>query len=148
MKRVVSSLHAMRIYLQTLLFDIRFDRYISLQIIPLVYLLVLVVSPPALAWLVWLAFGFGTATGLAAVFLAPFVFLAWVSCCRVVLELLIVVFRITDQLDEVAVMRESVDKLSTLSEVTVFTRPLTRFLKPASVRDRDRPPPSGPGSRR
>jgi hypothetical protein len=148
MKRVVSSLHAMRIYLQTLLFDIRFDQYISLQIIPLVYLLVLVVSPPILAWLVWLAFGFGTATGLAAVFLAPFVFLAWISCCRVVLELLIVVFRITDQLDEVAVMRESVDKLSTLSEVTVFTRPLTRFLKPASVRDRDRPPPSGPGSRR
>lgn len=148
MNRIGALIASVRIYLRTLLFDIGFDHYISLQIIPLVYLLVLVVSPPAIAWLVWLAFGFGTATGLAAVFLAPFVFLAWVSCCRVVLELLIVVFRITDQLDEVAVMRESVDKLSTLSEVTVFTRPLTRFLKPASVRDRDRPPPSGPGSRR
>lgn len=129
-------------YFRTLLFDIRFETYISLQIIPLVYLLVLLVSLPALGWLVWLAFGVGTSSGIAALLLSPFVYLAWISCCRVVLELLMVVFRITDQLDEVAVMRESVDKLSTLSEVTVFTRPFTRFFQPASVRDRDRRPRS------
>lgn len=125
-------------YFRTLLLDVRFETYISLQIIPLVYLLVLLVSPVAMAWLVWLAFAINTSTGMTALLLSPFVYLAWISCCRVVLELLMVVFRITDQLDEVAVMRESVDKLSTLSEVTVFTRPFTRFFTPASVRDRDR----------
>ncbi len=125
-------------YFRTLLFDVRFETYISLQIIPLVYLLVLLVSIPALGWVVWIAFQLGTTTGVTALLLSPIVYLAWISCCRVVLELLMVVFRITDQLDEVAVMRESVDKLSTLSEVTVFTRPFTRFFQPASVRERDR----------
>lgn len=127
-------------YFRTLLFDIRFETYISLQIIPLVYLLVLLASIPVLGWVVWIAFQLGTSTGVTALLLSPFVYLAWISCCRVVLELLMVVFRITDQLDEVAVMRESVDKLSTLSEVTVFTRPFTRFFQPASVRERDRRP--------
>ena len=138
MKRITTLLQSMLLYLKTLLFDLSFQHYISLQIIPLVYLLVLLVSPVAIGWMVWLAFSQGPAAGFSALVLAPFVFLAWVSCCRVVLELLMVVFRLTGQLDAVAFMRESVDKLS---EVTVFTRPLTRFLKPASVRDRDRPPP-------
>ena len=52
------------------------------------------------------------------------IFLIWVSICRVVLELLIVVFRITAQLDHVSSMNE------TLGEVTALTRPLSRLFKP------------------
>ena len=52
-----------------------------------------------------------------------------------VLELLIVVFRITAQLDHVSSMNE------TLGEVTALTRPLSRFFKPNRP---NTPPPARP----
>ena len=70
-----------------------------------------------------------------------FLFLLWVSACRMVLELLTVIFRITVQLDEVSVMRES------MSEVTALTRPLARLFQRKPVRPvrssrQDTPPPT------
>ena len=58
-----------------------------------------------------------------------------------ILELLTVIFRITVQLDEVAVMRES------LGEVTALTRPLSRLFQRKPVRPvqstrQDTPPPT------
>ena len=69
------------------------------------------------------------------------VFLIWVSLCRVMLELLIVVFRITAQLDHVSSMNDS------LGEVTALTRPLSRLFQPKSARPvrtsrQDTPPPT------
>ena len=69
------------------------------------------------------------------------IFLIWVSLCRVVLELLIVVFRITAQLDHVSSMNDS------LGEVTALTRPLSRLFQPKPTRPirtsrQDTPPPT------
>lgn len=130
----MAFLRAVGNYLNVLLFDFTFQNYISLQIIPLCYLLVIFGTAAGLGYGVTLVFMYDVRWGLLALILAPVLFLVLVSLCRVVLELLMVVFRMAGQLDQVAFMRESVDKLS---EVTVLTRPLARLFKPSSVRERD-----------
>lgn len=130
------------LYLRTLLFDLSFQHYISLQIIPLCYLLVLISSAGGLAFLVVTSFIKNVWLGLFYLCLSPMIFLIWVSICRVVLELLIVVFRITAQLDHVSSMNDS------LGEVTALTRPLSRLFQSKSARPprpssrSDTPPPT------
>jgi pilus assembly protein TadC len=130
------------LYLRTLLFDLSFQHYISLQIIPLCYLLVLISSAGGLAFLVVTSFIKNAWLGLFYLCLSPMVFLIWVSICRVVLELLIVVFRITAQLDHVSSMNDS------LGEVTALTRPLSRLFQSKPARPprpssrSDTPPPT------
>lgn len=130
------------LYLRTLLFDLNFQHYISLQIIPLCYLLVLISSAGGLAFLVVTSFIKNAWLGLFYLCLSPMIFLIWVSICRVVLELLIVVFRITAQLDHVSSMNDS------LGEVTALTRPLSRLFQSKTPRPprpssrSDTPPPT------
>lgn len=137
----VKSLERLGLYLRTLLLDLNFKHYISLQIIPLCYLLVLISTAGGLAFLVVTQFMKDAWLGLFYLCLAPFLFLISVSICRVVLELLIVVFRITAQLEHVSSMNDS------LGEVTALTRPLSRLFQPKpsptprSRRD-DTPPPT------
>ena len=52
MKRVLTMMEAVGDYLKTLLLDINFNNYISLQIIPLCYVSVLITTTIALAMLV------------------------------------------------------------------------------------------------
>lgn len=145
MKTFRAFFKAIGVYLETLLFDFTFQRYISLQIIPLVYLLIVFATASALAYGVALAFLYDLRFGVAALILAPPTFLVWVSVCRVVLELLMVVFRMAGQLDEVGAMRESVDKLSGLGDVA---RPLARLFRPASIRERNNTVPPVNNQRR
>ena len=123
------------LHLRTLLFDLNFQHYISLQIIPFCYLLVLISTAGGLTFLVVTKFMQNVWLGLFYLCLSPMIFLIWVSICRVALELLIVVFRITAQLDHVSSMNES------LGEVTALTRPLSRLFKPNRPNS---PPPSRP----
>ena len=141
MKRVLTMMEAVGDYLKTLLLDINFNNYISLQIIPLCYLLVLIATAGGLAFLVVTQFMQNIWLGLFYLCISPMVFLIWVSLCRVVLELLIVVFRITAQLDHVSSMNDS------LGEVTALTRPLSRLFQPKPARPvrtsrQDTPPPT------
>lgn len=124
------------LYLRTLLFDLNFQHYIGLQIIPLCYLLVLISSAGGLAFLVVTSFIKNAWLGLFYLCLSPMIFLIWVSICRVALELLIVVFRLTAQLEHVSSMSDS------LGEVTALTRPLSRLFKSKPAR----PPRPGSGS--
>ena len=113
-----------------------------MQIIPLCYLLVLISSAGGLAFLVVTSFIKNAWLGLFYLCLSPIIFLIWVSICRVVLELLIVVFRITAQLDHVSSMNDS------LGEVTALTRPLSRLFQSKPARPprpssrSDTPPPT------
>ena len=50
--RLLKSFERLGLYLRTLLFDLNFQHYISLQIIPLCYLLVLITTAGGLAFLV------------------------------------------------------------------------------------------------
>ena len=140
-KRVLTMMEPVGDYLKTLLLDINLNNYISLQIIPLCYVSVLITTPIALA--MWVIHGFmdNIWSGILYLCLSPILFLLWVSACRMVLELLTVIFRITVQLDEVSVMRES------MSEVTALTRPLARLFQRKPVRPvrstrQDTPPPT------
>lgn len=147
MNNFFKLLEAVGLYLKTLLFDLNFNHYISLQIIPLCYLCVLISTTGGLAFLVVTGFMSNPWLGLFYLCLSPMIFLLWVSACRMVLELLTVIFRITVQLDEVSMMRESVDKLSGLSEVTALTRPLARLFQTKPAREprptrHDTPPPT------
>ena len=141
MKRVLTVMEAIGEYLKTLLFDINFNRYISLQIIPLCYISVLILTAGGLLWLIVHGFMDNIWLGFFYLCLSPLLFLLCVSGCRMILELLTVIFRITVQLDEVAVMRES------LGEVTALTRPLSRLFQRKPVRPvqstrQDTPPPT------
>lgn len=141
MKRFFRVLESIGSYLQTLLLDVNFNHYISLKIIPVCYLFVLISTAGGLAYLVITGFMASVWEGLILLAIAPMVFLLWVSMCRLVLELLIVVFRITVQLDEMSAMRES------LGEVTALTRPLSRLFQSKPVRPvrssrQDTPPPT------
>lgn len=139
---LLKGLERLGLYLKTLLFDLNFQHYISLQIIPLCYLLVLISTAGGLAFLVVTSFIQNPWLGLFYLCLSPLVFLIWVSICRVVLELLIVVFRITAQLDHVSSMNDS------LGEVTALTRPLSRLFQTKAPRPtprtsrQDTPPPT------
>ena len=125
---LLQSLERLGLYLRTLLFDLNFQHYISLQIIPLCYVLVLISTAGGLAFLVVSQFMQNVWLGLFYLCLSPMIFLIWVSICRVVLELLIVVFKITAQLDHVSSMNDS------LGEVTALTRPLSRLFQSKPVR--------------
>ncbi|PTQ89241.1 DUF4282 domain-containing protein [Agitococcus lubricus] len=147
MTNLLKMLEAIGLYLKTLLFDLNFSHYISLQIIPLCYLFILISTTGGLVFFVVDGFMTNPWLGLFYLCLSPLIFLIWISACRMVLELLMVIFRITVQLDEVSMMRESVDKLSGLSEVTALTRPLTRLFQTRPVREprssrQDTPPPT------
>lgn len=132
MNNFIQLLERVGLYLRTLLFDLNFNHYISLQIIPLCYLFVLISTTGGLVFLIVTGFMDNPWLGLFYLSLSPVIFLLVVSACRMVLELLTVIFRITVQLDEVSVMRESVDKLS---EVTALTRPLARLFQTKPVRE-------------
>ena len=139
--RLLKSFERLGLYLRTLLFDLNFQHYISLQIIPLCYLLVLITTAGGLAFLVVTQFMQNIWLGLFYLCVSPMVFLIWVSLCRVMLELLIVVFRITAQLDHVSSMNDS------LGEVTVLIWLLSRLFQPKSARPvrtsrQDTPPPT------
>ena len=141
MKRFFRLLESIGSYLETLLLDVNFNHYISLKIIPVCYLFVLIATGAGLAYVVITGFMSSFWLGLLYLAVAPMIFLLWVSMCRLVLELLIVVFRITIQLDEMSAMRES------LGEVTALTRPLSRLFQRKPVRPiqssrQDTPPPT------
>ena len=78
MKRVLTVMEAIGEYLKTLLFDINFNRYISLQIIPLCYISVLILTAGGLLWLIVHGFMDNIWRGFFYLCLSPVLFLLWV----------------------------------------------------------------------
>ncbi len=85
------------------LFDFSFRALVTSKIVPILYVLSTII---VVIWtLVFIIFGFqiSVGTGIVALVLAPFVFAIAMIYVRVVLELIIVLFRIHDDVREINV---------------------------------------------
>ncbi len=109
------------------LFNFRFDKYMIIQVIPGVYGLALVAIGCGLLYLCVEAFFQSTWRGLFyLVFAAPLTFLVLASVLRALLEFYMVVFRISEHVDELVGIRDTVDRLSGISDSVDEMAALTR----------------------
>jgi hypothetical protein len=80
------------------LFDFTFSEFITARVIKVLYALGIVVG--TLMTLTYIIFGFkwGIGTGIVSLIICPLVFLVWVIWLRISLELIIVIFRIGENI--------------------------------------------------
>ena len=109
------------------LFNFRFDKYMIIQVIPGVYGLALVAIGFGLFYLCFEAFFQSTWRGIFYLFFAaPLTFLVLASVLRALLEFYMVVFRISEHVDELVGIRDTVDRLSGISDSVDEMAALTR----------------------
>ncbi|MED5238906.1 MAG: DUF4282 domain-containing protein [Pseudomonadota bacterium] len=121
------------------LFNFRFDKYMIIQVLPGVYGIALTVIAMGLLYLCVEAFMASTWRGLFYFFVAaPVTFLVLASVLRALLEFYMVVFKISEHVDELVGLRDTVDRLSgigdTVDEMVSVTRriPFWRVLSGGS----------------
>ncbi|MCH8544416.1 MAG: DUF4282 domain-containing protein [Alcanivorax sp.] len=109
------------------LFNFRFDKYMIIQVIPGVYGLALVAIGVGLIYLSVEAFFQSTWRGVFYFFFAaPLTFLVLASVLRALLEFYMVVFRISEHVDDLVGIRDTVDRLSGISDSVNEVAALTR----------------------
>lgn len=84
------------------LFDLSFTRFLTLQLVKVMYVAAIIMAVVAVISSILIAFSNSFWSGIASIFIAPFLFLIYIILWRVWLELLIVLFRIADYLREIA----------------------------------------------
>ncbi|PQA50198.1 DUF4282 domain-containing protein [Amnimonas aquatica] len=97
-----------------ILFDLRFTRYLTVQLLPLLYVVLVIGGIGVIGQLVWDAFGDSAGRGLTFLLASPFAVLVWASACRAATEFLLVVFRMSEDVHRLAGIRPTVDKLGEL----------------------------------
>lgn len=110
------------------LFDFSFEKYMIIQMLPILYGMMLFAIAAGLLYLVAEAFLSGSAwRGFFYLFFAgPLAFVVLASLLRGLLEFYIVIFRIAEDVDELIGIRDTVDKLSGLSDTVGEMASLTR----------------------
>lgn len=109
------------------LFNFRFDKYMIIQVLPGVYGIALAAIALGLLYLCVEAFMASTWRGLFYFFIAaPVTFVVLASVLRALLEFYMVVFKISEHVDELVGLRDTVDRLSgigdTVDEMVSVTR--------------------------
>jgi hypothetical protein len=84
------------------LFDFSFAHFITARLIRVLYGLGLILAGLAVLGLLVSGFGQGVGYGLVTLIIAPFAFLLIAMYFRVLLEVLIVVFRIAENVEKIA----------------------------------------------
>ena len=109
------------------LFNFRFDRYFIIQVIPGVYGLAVVGIAGVLLYTSFEAFLQSTWRGLFYLFVGtPLLFLLSASILRAFLEFYMVIFRIAEDLDQLAGISDTVNKLGDMSETVDNMVSMTR----------------------
>ncbi|MEE4250389.1 MAG: DUF4282 domain-containing protein [Alcanivoracaceae bacterium] len=111
------------------LLNFKFDKYMIVQVLPGVYgillvaLLLSILTATVLAFMqsIWLGIGF-------MILPAPLIFLVVASILRALLEFYLVVFRISEHVDELVGLRDTVDRLSGISDTVDDMVSLTRLI--------------------
>lgn len=110
------------------LFDFSFEKYMIIQMLPILYGMLLFAIGAGILYLIAEAFLHGqVARGIFyLLFAGPLAFVVAASLLRGLLEFYIVIFRIAEDVDELLGVRDTVDKLSglrdTVDEVALLTR--------------------------
>lgn len=109
------------------LLNFKFDKYMIVQVLPGVYGILLValvfsiITATVMAFMksIWLGIGF-------MILPAPLAFLVVASILRALLEFYLVVFRISEHVDELVGLRDTVDRLSGISDTVDEMVSITR----------------------
>lgn len=137
-----------RIYLTTL-FDFSFSKFITVQMFPVLYGVILVSTLTAMIYLTVEAFFTSWWRGLFYLFIAgPISFITVATIVRALMEFYIVVFRIAENMDEIRVITE---RFSGISQGVESMRELTRlipFWKTAGNKTDETPDKPDKGKRR
>lgn len=131
------------------LFNFRFDKYMIIQVIPGVYGVALVALALGLIYLCVDEFLISTWRGLFFLFIgAPLGFLVAASTLRALLEFYMVVFKISEHVDQLVGLRDTVDRLSgigdSVDEMVAVTRRIPFWRALAGSRPKGRTPPDEP----
>jgi uncharacterized membrane protein len=78
------------------LLDLSFTRFVSIELIKIIYVVALALVFVAGISVVVYAFTFGLLEGIGALILAPIIIILYILLIRVILEIVIVVFRIAE----------------------------------------------------
>lgn len=110
------------------LFDFSFEKYMIIQMLPILYGMMLFAIGFGICYLVVEAFLSGsTWRGFFYLFFAgPLAFVVLASLLRALLEFYMVIFRIAEDVDELLGVRDTVNKLSGISETVDEMASLTR----------------------
>jgi hypothetical protein len=99
------------------LLNFRFDKYMIVQVLPGVYGILLAALVLSILYATVMAFMKGFWYGVGFLILpAPLGFLVVASVLRALLEFYLVVFRISEHVDELVGLRDTVDRLSGISD--------------------------------
>lgn len=131
---------AVRAYLD-ILFDLKFSRYLTVQLLPLLYVVLVLGGLVVIGQLVWDAFAVSPRRGLAFLLASPLALLVWASACRATTEFLLVVFRMSEDVRTLASIKPTVDRLDGLLSGNNWLSRLMPFLK-AYQASKDTPPQS------
>lgn len=101
------------------LLDWRFNRYLTMQLLPVFYLLLVIAATVVVLGFVGLAFLWSTMAGLIAAVVAPFVLLIAVAVIRAVLEYLVMAHRIMRVVENMERIPGHVDQLTARVDVVV-----------------------------
>lgn len=120
------------------LFDIGFRNFVTTKIVSVLFVIALVVS--GLTTLLWVisAFAADSGLGLLVLVLSPLLFLLFALYSRVLLEFVVVVFRIYEN---TRIMAEAGQGSTPTAPSAPTTTPLAQFTSPPPM-----PPPAGPES--
>jgi len=124
------------------LFDFSFEKYMIIQMLPILYGMMLFATGAGILYLIVEAFVSGSHwRGFFYLFFAgPLLFVVLASLLRALLEFYIVIFRIAEDVDELIGIRDTVDKLSGLSDTVDEMASLTRRIPFWKVIMGKRPP--------
>lgn len=125
-----------------LLLDLKFSRYLTVQLLPLLYVVLVIGGLGVIGQQVWDAFAQGPQRGLAYLAVSPFALLVWASACRATTEFLLVVFRMSEDVRTLASIKPTVDKLDNLFGGNNWISRLLPFLKAYQASRDDQQPPS------
>jgi hypothetical protein len=110
------------------LFDFSFEKYMIIQMLPILYGMMLFATAAGILYLIAEAFLHGqNVRGLFYLFFAgPLAFVVIASALRALLEFYLVIFRVAEDVDELLGVRDTVNKLSGISETVDEMASLTR----------------------
>lgn len=129
----------------SLLFDLQFKRYLTVQLLPLLYVVLVIGGLGVICQFVWDAFSISPRRGLTFLVASPFALLVWASACRATTEFLIAVFRMSEDVRTLAGIRPTVDRLDSLFSGNNWISRLMPFIKAFQAsRDNSPKPPEAP----
>lgn len=96
------SMQTQAIAFLTALFDVSFSSFITARVIRVLYVVGLILAGLTAFTLLGVGFGQGIVAGIFMLIVAPLVFLLMAMYLRVTLEVLMVIFRISDNVARIA----------------------------------------------